>query len=288
MNKLSGFYSLLLAAGIFGFSSIIIRFLSFELNDSEQAMARMFLAALMALNIFFFKREKSSSQSLKSWQFVAFLFAFPLIVITLTVSINMIKIASAIFYLYVGKLFTAVLLDIFAFKKKVSIKEIFNIFLLVLALMIFLNPFASGFSLDMGILLGIIAGVIASVDGALRKVLAGNIDSWLLVWAPMFVGAMLSFAMMIYSGNELNPVMPTNTFLLLVLSGFLMIVVQILMLTGFKHCDINLGTIILSAELIFTMLFAAFIFAEMPSVNEIIGSLLIIVVIVSRNLKSAS
>ncbi len=285
MFDLTGLTSLISCAAVFGISSILIRILSSELSDLGQAMARMLLAGLIALNIFIVNRKPLDLKRVKAWQLIIFAFAFPLIVIFLTVSINLIKVASAIFYLYVGKILAAVLLDIFVFKEKMNLKRSISIILLISGLLFFLNPFAEGFTLSLGIIFGLIAGVIASVDAAFRKVLSGLVDRWFLVWMPMLTGSALCFVIIYFQGEDLNPIMSNNSFYILILSGALMIAAQMLMLIGFKHIDINLGTIILSSELIFTMIFAVFFFQEIPAVNEIIGSGFVIAAILNRNLK---
>jgi drug/metabolite transporter (DMT)-like permease len=64
--------------------------------------------------------------------------------------------------------------------------------------------------------------------------------------------------------------------------------VSFLTLIGFQNFDLNLGTIIISSELIFAPIFAALAFHEYPSANEIFGGLFIALSIILSNLPGKS
>ena len=44
-----------------------------------------------------------------------------------------------------------------------------------------------------------------------------------------------------------------------------------LMIIGFNNFDLNLGTIVLSSELLFASIFGYLIYKEVPTINELIG-----------------
>jgi drug/metabolite transporter (DMT)-like permease len=52
---------------------------------------------------------------------------------------------------------------------------------------------------------------------------------------------------------------------------------------GFQHFDLNLGAIVLSSELFFTILFGLFIFGEVSATSEVIGGICIVLAITLLN-----
>lgn len=67
--------------------------------------------------------------------------------------------------------------------------------------------------------------------------------------------------------------------------GLLLMLVHFLCTVGFQNFDLNLGTIVMSSEMIFTVIFGMIVFAEFPTILEIIGGIFISLSIVISNLK---
>ena len=61
--------------------------------------------------------------------------------------------------------------------------------------------------------------------------------------------------------------------------GIFHIGLTFLTIYGFQHFDLNLGAIVLSSELFFTILFALFIFGELSATSEVIGAICIVLAI---------
>lgn len=74
-----------------------------------------------------------------------------------------------------------------------------------------------------------------------------------------------------------------SVFVGIIFGGFLMSI-SFLTLIGFKNYDLNLGTIVLSSELVFAPVFAIIFFKEFPSEIEIMGGVFIASAILVSNL----
>lgn len=303
-KETTGFTYLFIAACFFGISSIFIRFLAEDFTDLQQAMARMLLAGILAALVSIFTNRKGNSDfcidknDFKKWQFYVYLVSFPLSLICVTISLNLIQIASTIFFLYIGKLSSSLIFDLIVFKESISLRKIRSVIFLTLGMIIFLNPF-DGLELNAGIIYALAGGLAASVDGTCKKIFAERMENWFLISTQMTVGAAMAALMLVLSPDpnaslgtgpssilnlkalslEFNP---TNIALILA-SGLIILGAQVFMLLGFRKCGINLGTIILSLELIAAMIIGFLVFQETVSPYQMLGALFIIITVINRN-----
>ena len=129
--------------------------------------------------------------------------------------------------------------------------------------------------ITVGLLAAFGSGVFEGLGNPLRKMLSG-VDRNVVLTYQFVVGTIVLLVAMIAFGEQpirevsLMPIIATIIF------AILQITLGNLLLYGFKHFDVNVGSIILSMELVFATLFGLILFGEVPSIGELIGGSLIL------------
>lgn len=68
-----------------------------------------------------------------------------------------------------------------------------------------------------------------------------------------------------------------NVIFVSIIFGLLIYAIGYLLLYGFKYIDVNVGAIILSSELFFTVIFNYFFLMEIPTALELTGGIIIFI-----------
>src|SRR5207253_1524459 len=104
-----------------------------------------------------------------------------------------------------------------------------------------------------------------------RKHLSGKIDWTILVTIPMIGGIVLTMVLMLFAHQSLFffSNLSLQSWGIGVIFGISLILVTYFALIGFENFDLNIGTIVLSSELIAAPFFALLIFNEYPSMYEL-------------------
>lgn len=283
VNKLKGFLALLAAGATLGSFSIWIRFLNTDLGPFQQIVLRNIIAVLLSiLLILGFRRKIDFKQTPKKY-LLAYTFAFPLSIVFFTLSVVMGKIITAIFGLYLASFMISLVVGITIFKEKVTLKKVFALVLVLVALFVYTSPFSPYNFLDRGFLFGVLAGCAEAVANSFRKYLGGKLDKLVLV-AVQGVGALvLGIVLVVAVGQFSLPAVSAFNWFILFIFGSLLVLMTYLTLLGFSNFDLNLGTVVISSELFFGPFFAFLVFAEKPTTFQTIGALLIIAAIVILN-----
>lgn len=85
----------------------------------------------------------------------------------------------------------------------------------------------------------------------------------------------ISLALMFYTRTLTIPQISPFILFIGLIFGFFLMLNNYFMLIGFYNFDLNLGTIILSSELVFASIFGYLFYKEIPTFNELIGCSLI-------------
>jgi drug/metabolite transporter (DMT)-like permease len=284
MKNSKGFLALLTAAIIFGSFGIWIRLLSHDFTNYQQIVFRYVIALVIASLILYFRKTKISIKDIKNKYVLLFGFAFSLSVIFYTFSILSTKIMVTLFAFYAGELICSFLIGIKYFKEKVDVKKIWSLVFAAIGLFFFVGSLSNLF-INIGFLLGLIAGVLDTIANSFRKYLSGNFDRYFIASIPLVGGFVIAIIMILLSRQSLTPHISAASWGIGLLFGLLLFGVNYLLSYGFRHFDLNLGTIIVSSELFFASVFGFLIFGERPLVNEIIGGAFIVLAIIVSNIK---
>lgn len=283
MNKTKGFLSLLSAGLIFATFGIWIRLLNRELTTYQQILFRQVVGLILAVIIIFLLKQKWRLNGVKKTILIGYGLAFPISVIFFVLAMLSAKISVVTFSFYATSLFWSFVLGFFLFKDKLSKTKTIAMFLIIVGIGFYFFPL-SNIYLSMGLIFGLVGGVFDALANAFRKYLSGKIDRFVLIALQMVGGIMVISVLMFFSKETFFPSMSSLTIVIGLIFGLLLMIVNFLLLHGFQNVDLNLGTIILTSELIFATIFGVLIYREYPTINEIVGSLFIFLGIIIPNL----
>lgn len=290
-KKVISFFSLITAAILFGSFGIWIRFLSKDLTMYQQIVFRNCFALLFSLIIVLFRSSsvKPNLKSVNRLHLLIYSFVIPISVIFYNISMLYTKIAVATFAFYIGTIVFSTLFGILIFKETINTKKIISLLLTFLGLMAIIYPFSTT-TLNWGFIAGIISGSLDAFGNVFRRNLSGKINKFLLVLITSVGGVIVSGIMIKYSGDSLTFMFnkSINIYLLGIVFGFILIAVNYLLLVGFQHFDLSLGSIVLASELFFAVLFGLAVLGEQPLINEMIGGLLILIAVIFSNIELMS
>jgi drug/metabolite transporter (DMT)-like permease len=282
MKKLVGLFSLLFAGILFGSFGIWIRLLSRELMPYQQIFLRNAVGfALAAIILIVMKRFSFRKQELKNKWLLLYAIVVPVSVVLYNFSVFHTKIAVTVFSLYIGSILVSLLAGVLIFHEPMNKPKIIALILVIFGLFSFAYPFSLS-TMNLGFMLGFASGILDGVANALRKNLADKYEKFSLVFLLMVGGIILSFVLMLSSNVPLDFAvrMSPSAWVIGILFGLILMLVNYLTLVGFQNFDLNIGTIIISSELFFALVFGWLVFKEMPAANELFGGLLIMVAIV--------
>ena len=249
MKKTLGFTSLFLAAMSFGSFGIWIRLLNKEISIYQQIVLRnSFALVIVVLIVLLTKQFKNIEwKKMKKLNLALYIFLIPLAVIAYNIAMINAKIAIATFAFYVGTILTGWFAGIFFYQEKLNREKLLALFFVILGLGLFAYPF-SNMSINLGFIAGIVSGVLDGAANIFRKDLAGKISKLILVLLTAIGGVFVSGIMMLYFKQSLYSfyTVSATTWIVGAFFGFLLIVINYLLLLGFQNFDLGLGSIVLS------------------------------------------
>lgn len=283
MSKLKGFLALLLSGIIFGSFGIWIRLLNQELTAYQQIFLRNLIGFLLAAAIVIILKQKWSLRGVKP--FYVFLYAtlFPIAVVFFVFAMLNTRISTAIFAFYASSLLSSLIIGRIFFDDQISASKSFSLVLAFLGLGVLSYPFSLS-TFNWGFVFGVISGIFDTITNGFRRLLSGKIDRFVLVATQMLGGVVISIILISLVKQSILVPISTFTFAVAAIFGILLMSVSFLTLVGFKNFDLNLGTIVISSELVFATIFAALVFKEYPTAKDLVGGLFIAVGIVVSNL----
>ncbi len=282
--KISGYISLLLVGIFFGISGPLAKYLSPWTNAYQAVALRFGIALLFAiLTGFFTKSETKSKSELKLFDTSLFALSFPLSTIFFTLAVFNTKISLAIFSFYIANLVSSFILGRIFFKERVDKQKTISLLLILISLGFFTN-ITSNFSIDLGFIYGLVSGILQTITSIFQKRLVG-INRLSLVKIQTFTGLVFAIIFMYFTSSLSFPILPINGIVMATLYGLLFLIISYLLLIGFQKTDINIGSMLVSTELLFGPLFAYLMFKESLTTSEIVGSILVIIAVININRK---
>lgn len=277
MNKLKGFSALFLTALLFSYNDVCIRIVGSYLSGLQQVTLRSLIGVVIILIIILFQKKKINVH--KSQYKFLFIYAtlFPFVFIFFNLAIILTKIVDAVFAFSIGSLAFSLFIEQFFWKEKITFIKITATLLTIIGTFFFSYPLNH---INLGFLFGIISGLAYTLINALIRHVHEKTDIVFLVGAELIGGIIIAGIATIFAGQSIVPSMPVKDFLILLTTGTTIVAVNYLTLVGFKNFDLNLGTIVVSAELIFAPILAVIFFREYLTSFEIIGAMCIAVAII--------
>lgn len=270
-TNLKGASALFGAAMTYASFGILIREMSKMFGDNAQVAFRFVLALIFLVAYGLIVKKPIHLPREAKVKAAALGFVFGALVLLFTIAVTNTTIANAVFLAYAGSIISSFLIGTFVLKEKLGTNKILAIALAMVGLMMYSNAILA---LTLGVVTALCTGLLDGVANGIRKTLKGYDRNAVLKYQFIF-GSVFALVMLMFSS-----VPAIKQFSLMpLLAGILFAALQIslgnLLLYGFQHFDVNVGTVILATEILFATILGFVIFREVPARNEIIGGLTI-------------
>jgi drug/metabolite transporter (DMT)-like permease len=273
----SGLGLMLLAAFIFSFTDIFIKYLSSSFSPNQIAFVRFLIGGFILWPVL-----SSRGMSLRGNQtrilILRGLFG-TLSFFCLLKSIAMIPLSNAIVLHYTFPLFAA-LFSYLLFRTSLEKGELILIMIGLIGIYILTNPDFHSF--NQGYLFGLLSGCLGGMAMVLAHKARQRNSPFIIYFYFCLIGGMITFPFVIQGFK-----VPTIQHgILLVLTALLLLLGQVLMNHGLKFCKASEGSLILMSEVVFTGIAGFLIFKDPLTLNFLAGTILIIGSGVGLNLLS--
>ncbi len=279
----SGLVSLLSAGFLFGTFGIWIRFLNSDMNSYQQVVFRNIIGVLVACLILYFRKIKIHFSGVSKKYLFLFGLSFPIGAVLFTIALLKTSLMLGVFSFYLGEFVFSLLIGMLVFHEKLTTQKLASLLLALLGFWFFIQP--NGIrQINIGMIFGIFGGLFDTIANGFRKHLAGKLDRVVLTLVPLLGGVIVASTLMIvFNGGLSIPTISVTNWVVGLLFGISLFLIQWLTFYGFQHFDLNLGTIAISSEMIFASLFGWMLFAETPRSYDLIGGGMIVLAIVVGN-----
>jgi drug/metabolite transporter (DMT)-like permease len=267
-----GAEALFAAAFTYAFTGVLVREMEPMWGDKAQVAIRWILVFLFLALYDFFKRIKATVPAGKLGYVLALGIVFPGTVMFFTFSIQKTTLANTLFTFYAMNMVASFLLGTFLLKEKVSRVKILAILFALAGLSLYADALAAG---SLGIIFAVIAGMIEGLANVIRKRLAG-VDRNAILRIQYGIGAIFTSLVTLISRDEIIRTVSLRVTILTVIFAVVLIAAGNLLLYGYQHFDVNIGTVITSTELVFGALLGWLLFQEIPAPHELLGGGLIL------------
>lgn len=266
-NRARGGLALFTASTIYATFGPLIRVLSEMFGDYMQVAARMGLAFVFLLLVAVtFKLIKKLS--VKQIGYAVLLGVISIgIVASFTIAVIEVKIATAVFLLYAASMTSSLVLGTVFFKESLGLQKVIALVLAFAGLWMFGDILIA---LSFGVLAALFSGFCEGLGNVVRKKLKG-VDKTTVLLYQFFVSAVGALLLAIIFAEPLVKEVSTGPIIALIVFALLQLGLNNLLLFGFQHFDVNIGTVILSLELFFAAVLGFLIFGETLSANELLG-----------------
>lgn len=259
------------------------RQLAIMFGDFTQVLVRQLIITLIAFLVLLWRGEKIWISNEKRLLVIIFGLISFVNALTFTISANLIKVSNTVFFVNTGSLIGSLILGMLVFKEGFSIAKGLLLSLCLAGLVIFTYPIQLDASL-LGILLGLAAGLTDALSNSLKKYLK-NISRMVLLFNQFVVSMGFGLLILPLTQETIIKGVSASSIIFALIFGLALLVVGNATIYGFQNFDLNLGSIVLASELIFSLIISAIFLGEFPTVNEIIGGILIMTAIVLINIR---
>lgn len=283
MKNYSGPLSLLVIGVLYGLSGVFAKYLGQWLNPYQVVGLRFFIAFILATSLFLLQRKQLQYKKIDKQKLFWFSLTFPVSAIFFTLSVFYTKVSLAVFSFYIANLVSSFIAGALFLKEKVDTKKQIALAFILIALICFTDPFHT-FRLDLGFVFGLIAGVIQTAASIFQKIIGKATDRLGLVIIQTFTGVLVAAAAMILTHSLMLPTLPVTAIGVSLIFGCMFLLISYLYLVGFQKTNLNVGSILVSSELLFGPLFAVLFLSEMPTGLELLGGLFTIIAVIFANI----
>lgn len=276
-SKFRGATALLGGAFVVSTFGLWARLVSPMFGVIAQNIVRFLLAAtIMATIVFVSKKGKFKGYSRLQYTYMTLLgFATFALGLLFVLSVTSTKVANTFSLIYAGSILTSFATGTLLLREKVTPIKVIAI-LVALSGLIMYTP--GLLALHIGLAAGIAAGIADGISNLLRKQLRG-IDRNVAVTYQYAVAGVLAIPMLWVWPAEAIHTVSIGPIGAIVIFAVVSLLFGKLLLYGFSHFDVNVGSVVLATQIFFAMLLGLIFFHEVPAPNELFGGLLVFVAV---------
>jgi drug/metabolite transporter (DMT)-like permease len=271
-TSLNGIEALFVAAFFYAGTNALVRYMSPMWGNQAQVFARFATAGLILFGVNRIRKAKTR-KSLKGKTNLAVVLSILQAVAILFYTLSVLKttIANMLFVSYATTMIVQFTLGTIFLREKVNIVKLLAIAFSLAGLALYSHALLKG---NVGILFAVLAGTTGAFANVVNKKLAG-VDRWSVLEVQYGLGALILLVVTLVMGGSFVKTVSLHGILITIAFALAILIASYLLLYGYQHIDVNIGTVISSTELVLGVLIGLALFHEIPSVRETISGLLI-------------
>ncbi len=278
-----GFWALFMTGVLYASTCVFVREVAPEFSAYHQVLYRDLGGLCAALCIALILRRPLPCKQVRLWPLLGLAGAYGLAFVCFTFAILHTTFIVALVGLYASSILVSVALGVLILRESLTATDLVGLGLVFAGLWLFSDPFSSEFSLDLGFGYGCLGGSCLATSNLLRKQLGGSIAASYLIAVHTLGGVVISASLVGLSGQALIPSASLKVWGVMTGYAAVSALIAYLLVFGFRHFDLNLGSVLLSSELVFATVLGLLLYHEIPSLFQLIGSLVILLAIVVLN-----
>lgn len=273
-------------AFIYAVMGIFVRYLSTSFAVFQQIYLRMFAGFLLSL-VFFNKSldlSKLRRISGREWLLLT-IRAFSLYLLGVNLYTRALLLTKYSNVSFIGSLPLVALFGFILFKERLTFKKVLLVvFAFIGAALISVSNYSNLLSWSRGDLLALVSTVFFAFAYVTRKWHSDLLTNREITSLILLIGSVMLFTASIFSGESI-PVggWSLGIFLAILASGFFNVLNNFLSQYGFQKVEAVHASNILTLESPFAVLIGIFLFAEFPTLKELLGGSLIILSVIFMN-----
>lgn len=270
-HSVGGAEALFVAAFTYALTGILVREVSPMWSDSGQVAARFVLVLVFLLAYRLIRRERWTMTKPQTYLAGTLGILFSLMVLFFTIAIGKTTVANVLFVFYATNMISSFGLGTVFLNESITRSKIVSLMLALTGLALYSGAIAGG---NLGIIFSVFAGLCGGTINLISKKLTGvNRNGVLLV--QYIACTIFAVAATALSGDAIVRAASAHVGLLTIFFALVIILGSYLTLYGFQNFDVNIGTVIMSTELVFAAIMAYFLFDEVPATHELVGGIVI-------------
>lgn len=282
MNTKIGFSSLVIASMIFSTYGVFSRILSHELSVFQQLSYRYLMGFGLVLVIMLISRQKIRIRKFVNRHVFLFALFIPISFYFFIRSFLESKLSVSISGFYAGTIISSLAIGTLILREKLDVGGVVGLILLMISFL-FLNNFELQIITSIGLVWGLVSGLAYGSANYLKKV-SGKYTKEEMLLVMTFSVTLIMQSFSLFAGEPMVVNLQSVTIVVLVLFTLTALGAEYLTLVGFRNFNLYLGSIVLSLEIVFTLIVGAVFFDEWPTEMEAVGIIMVMLAVVATNL----
>ncbi len=276
INRAKGIGILFLCTAMYGLYGIYSRMMATQFEVFSQNWVRnVFVLSLAIIGILITSKKWQSIAKKDIKWITAWIACDVFFVIAIFISFNHIAIGTALFLLYAGATISSYIAGTVFLKEKLTILKVLAITLSLIGLCIIYGGQLQGGSIAY-LILGFVTGIVSAGWNIFPKMISHEYPKLQLIALDASGILLVNFFLALVYRQPVPHFGFTIGWLGLVLYGITQFFGDFLLIYGFRHVDVHIGSLIMPFEAIFGALFAFILFHESLPTAILWGGLFIL------------